>query len=229
MTLVLHRASDQQTQFVVLSGITWQTYQALLKDLGNQRALRLAYDQGFLEIIMPSDLHDFISRLLEALIRALTEELGLPLRGYGSTTLDRSDLERGVEPDSCFYIQHVQQVLGKSRPGKPETRLDLITDPPPDLAVEVDIASSSYRRFGIYQQLRIPEVWRYTEQDGLVIYQLQAEQYVECEFSPTFPMVSGAALMPFLKMAETTDDNSVIRALRQWICTRSTASPEDNS
>lgn len=202
----------RQSQCVVLKDVSWQTYQALLRDLGNHRSSRLTYDQGVLEIFMPSELHEIINRLLALIVTALTDDLGMKIKGYGSTTLDREDLERGVEPDSCFYIQNVDRVLGR--------RLDITVDPPPDLAIAVDITSSSRRRFGVYRQLQIPEVWRYTEQDGVMIYQFQNGAYVECEFSPTFPMVSGAVLMEFLQRAETEDDNAVIRALRQWIRNR---------
>ena len=213
MSITQVPAAHQHTQHILLEGITWETYQALLKDLGNHRSFRLAYDQGILEIIMPSDFHEIINRLLEAIVRALTEELGMKIKGYGSTTLDREDLARGVEPDSCFYIQNVDRIIGK--------KLDIKTDPPPDLAIEVDMTSSSRRRLGIYLQLQIPEVWRYTEQQGLVIYQLQAGEYQECEFSPTFPMISGEVLQPFLQQANSEDDNAVIRALRQWLRTHS--------
>jgi Uma2 family endonuclease len=201
------------TQHIILEGVSWETYQALLKDLGDRRSSRLAYDRGTLEIIMPSDLHELINRLLEAIIRALTEELNLRLRGYGSTTLDREDLASGVEPDSCFYIQNVDRILGK--------KIDLTTNPPPDLAIEVDITSSSRRRFGIYLQLQIPEVWRYTKQQGAVIYQLQNGEYVECQFSRTFEMISGEIITQFLQLAETEDDNSIIRSLRQWLRSQS--------
>lgn len=129
------------------------------------------------------------------------------------TTADKfaedNNLARGVEPDSCFYIQNVDLILGK--------KLDIKTAPPPDLALEVDISSSSQRKFGIYLQLQIPEVWRYSERQGLVIYQLQAGEYVECEFSPTFPMVFGTVLKQFLQLADTEDDNSIIRTLREWL------------
>lgn len=54
----------------------------------------------------------------------------------------------------------------------------------------------------------------------MVIYQLQGNEYVECQFSPTFPYVSGATLWQFLQLAETEDDNGVIRALRQWLKTQ---------
>lgn len=204
--------SSRKTQQIVLEGISWQTYQALLKDLGGHRASRLAYDQGILEITMPSDLHEIINRLLALMVTALTDELAMKIRGYGSTTLDREDLARGIEPDSCFYIQNVERILGR--------KLDIKTNPPPDLAIEVDISRSSRRRFGIYSQLKIPEVWRYTQQNGVIIHRLQDNDYVECEFSPTFPIVSGALLWQFLQLAETEDDNGVIRALRQWLRTQ---------
>jgi Uma2 family endonuclease len=202
-------SSRHQTQHIVLEGVSWATYQALLKDLGEHRSSKLAYDQGVLEIVMPSDLHEMINRLLERLITVLTDELGMEIRSYGSTTLDREDLQRGVEPDSCFYIQNVDRILGK--------RLNFQTDPPPDLAVEVDITSSSRRRFGIYLSLQIPEVWRYTQSRGVIIYQLQDDVYVECEFSPTFPMISGAVLQDFLRLTDTKGDNAIARSLRDWL------------
>ncbi|MBW4515954.1 MAG: Uma2 family endonuclease [Timaviella obliquedivisa GSE-PSE-MK23-08B] len=209
MTITLLSGARQQTQHIIMRGITWETYQRLLKDLGDHRSSRLAYDQEVLEIIMPSSLHETLNRLLALIITTLVDELDLRIKNYGSTTLDREDLEKGAEPDSCFYIQNVDRILGK--------KLNLETDPPPDLAVEIDLASSSRRRFGIYLQLQIPEVWRYTQRQGITIYQLVDGDYQECEFSPTFSMVSGAALMQFIQLAEEEDDISVIRALRQWI------------
>lgn len=196
------------TQKIVLQNVSWQTYQALLTDMGDHRAARLTYDQGTLEIKMPSNLHEIINRLLARMVTTLTEELGLNLKDYGSTTLDREDLEKGVEPDSCFYIQNADRVQGLNS--------DTATDPPPDLAIEVDITSASTRRMKVYQQLGIPEVWRYTKK-GLTISQLQNGEYVECEFSPTFVMISPAMIAQFLQLRETTDDNAVIRALRTWL------------
>lgn len=197
------------SQHVILEGVSWGTYQALLRDMGDHRATRLAYDRGSLEIIMPSELHEIINRLLDRIITALTEELDLKIKAYGSTTLDREDLEQGVEPDSCYYIQKADQIKTRT--------LDLTTDPPPDLAVEVDIFSSSRRRFTIYLQLQIPEVWQYSQRRGLVFYQLVSGQYVEREFSPTFPQISAQTLMEYLQMSEQEDDNTVIRALRRWV------------
>lgn len=177
--------------------------------MGQHHATRLFYDRGFLQIVMPSELHEIINRLLDRVITALTEELGLSIKSYGSTTLNREDLAKGLEPDSCYYIQHADRLQRR--------QIDLTIDPPPDLAIEVDIISSSQRRFGLYRHLQIPEVWRYTEKQGVIFYQLQEGEYHPCDFSPTFPIVSSAKLMELLELAKTKDDNTVIWLLRAWI------------
>jgi Uma2 family endonuclease len=180
-----------------------------LADLGDHRTSLLAYDQGVLEITMPSDFHEITKHLLERIVIALTEELNMSVRGVGSVTLNREDLQKGAEPDAGFYIQNANRIRGR--------RIDLSTDPPPDLVVEVDITSPSMGRFAIYKNLEVPEVWRYTQQ-GFQIYQFQNGEYVLCENSPTFPIISDATINQFLQQIETTDDdNTVIRSLRIWI------------
>lgn len=209
VTLFQEIPYQRDTQRVVLHNISWQTYQTMLADMGDHRAARLAYDRGVLEITMPSDLHEFIKRLLERIVTTLTEELNLKVRSVGSVTLDREDLEQGVEPDSGFYIQNASQIRGRT--------LDLVNNPPPDLVVEVDITSSSTRRLKIYQSLGVPEVWRCTART-LEIKRLEHGGYVDCELSVAFPMVSRNDLLRFLEAGkDTDDDNTVIRSLRSWI------------
>jgi Uma2 family endonuclease len=208
---------NSTTQRVLLHQIGWQTYQKLLSDMGDQRSARLAYDRGILEISMPSDLHEFIKHLLERIIIALTEELHLKVRGIGSVTLNRPDLAQGIEPDSGFYIQNADRIRGR--------QLDLSTNPPPDLIVEVDITSSSSRRLGIYQQLQVPEIWRYTAQ-RIEIRQLQDGKYILRDNSIAFPRMSAALIQQFLEQGkQTDDDNEVIRSLRAWIQTQGISVP----
>ncbi len=210
MTVALPKRSlPLQTQRVVLNNISWQTYQVVLAELGNHRSARLAYDCGVLEITMPSDLHEMIKRLLERIVTTLTEELNLKVRSVGSVTLEREDLQRGAEPDSGFYIQNATQICGQ--------QIDLQTSPPPDLVIEVDITRSSKQRLAICCQLGVPEVWR-CNQTTLEIYQLQSGAYVLCQYSPTFPMVSGAILKQFVDRSEQIDDdNAIVRTLRDWV------------
>jgi Uma2 family endonuclease len=165
-------APAAKTQRVTLNGVSWQTYTQLLAELGDQRASRLAYDQGVLEITMPSDRHETHKKLLERMVETLTEEREQPAKSFGSTTLNREDLERGAEPDSCYYIQNVSQIEGR--------QVDLTTDPPPDLVIEVDISSPSSRWIDIYRQLGVPEIWRYS--NGRVqFHQLAGGAYVPQE------------------------------------------------
>lgn len=196
------------TQRVVLPNISWGTYKALLADLGDQRTSRLVYDQGILEIIMPSDRHGTSIQLLERMVTALTEELDLPAKGFRSTTLNREDLEKGAEPDSCYYIQNVSRIQGRT--------IDLTNDPPPDLVIEVDVTSSSDRRFKIYRQLGIFEVWRRVGK-SVKFYQLQDGEYVSCDCSPTFPIVCVDIVNQFLQQSETQDDTKLMRSWRKWV------------
>lgn len=208
MALASVSRTKEFTGDVILPNISWQTYQAILVDMGDRSSVRLVYDRGVLEIRMPSDIHEAINRLLARIVGVLAEELDLPLKEFGSVTLNRSDLKKGAEPDSCFYIQNADRIRGN--------RIDISVDPPPDLIIEVDITNSSARSFAVYQQLGIGEVWRYA--NGVVkIFQLQDGDYIECEFSSIFEMISGDVLGRFLQMSATENSTSIVRAVRKWL------------
>jgi Uma2 family endonuclease len=205
MTATLIQGPDR----VLLRNISWQTYQSLVKDFEQQPAMRLTYDQGTLEIKMPLDPHESYKKLLGRLVEALTEELGIEVRSLGSRTCDRQDLARGLEPDQCYYIQNEQAVWNKEQ-------IDLATDPPPDLAIEIDMSSSSLNRLSIYAALGVPEVWRY---DGaaLIMYRLEAQIYQPCDRSVAFPQLTATDLERFLELKKTTRENALIRLFREWI------------
>ena len=137
---------------VVLTNVTWATYERLVDDLADCSAPRLTYDRAVLEITSPTPEHERLNRMLTDLIGAIAEELDIDTENLGSSTFKREDLERGFEPDSCLYIQNAARVRGKSR-------LDLSMDPPPDLVIEIDITSASIEKLPIYALLGVPEVW----------------------------------------------------------------------
>jgi Uma2 family endonuclease len=205
MTATMIQSPDR----VLLQDVSWRTYQSLIKDFEQQPALRLTYDRGLLEIRMPLDPHETYKKLLGRLIEALTEELGIEIRSLGSRTCDREDLERGLEPDQCYYIQNEQAVWDK-------VQIDLSVDPPPDLAIEIDITNSSMKRLSIYAALGIPEVWRYDGQ-SLKMYCLDNRDYQLCQFSIAFPLLSPADVERFLVLKQTTKENALIRQFRNWV------------
>lgn len=212
MTATLIQSPDR----VILRNISWQSYQSLIRDLEPEPALRLTYDRGTLEIRMPLDPHETFKKLLGRLIETATEELDLEIRSLGSRTCDREDLSKGLEPDQCYYIQNEAQVRSIAQ-------IDLTKLPPPDLAVEVDITSSSLNRFSIYAGLKVPEVWRY---DGrsLTIYTLQIDEYQICDRSIALPILTAADIMRFLDLSSGTGENSMIKQFRQWIRSQQTTS-----
>jgi Uma2 family endonuclease len=203
-------ASLPLEQHFVLDEVDWTTYGRLLRALGNRTALRLTYDRGSLEIMTLSHEHESDSYLLGRLVDALTEELGLPVKGGRSTTFRRRKSKRGLEPDACWWISNEASVRGK-------IKIDLRVDPPPDLALEVDVTHSSLNRLAIYASLKMPEIWRL---DGRVVicHLLDADgQYQVAETSRAFPGLRPAELEGFLKLRGKIDENTIVRQFREWI------------
>jgi Uma2 family endonuclease len=201
--------STPAEQRTVLRNISWQTFETLLKETGEDRGSRFAYECGTLEIMTPLFGHENPKIQLDRFIVALAEELEIEIKSAGSTTLKRKIKNRGIEPDNCYYIQNELAVRGRQE-------LDLETDPPPDLAIEIDITSSSVNKFGIYSALGVPELWRYNGR-VLKFYQLAEGQYVECEFSRAFPLVSVTDMSRFIEQSKTTGEMALLKLFRAWV------------
>lgn len=202
--------APSSSQRAILSNISWQTFETILAEMGNNRTTRLAYDHGTLEIMTPLMPHEHNNRLIHNLVVVLAEELNLNLKSTGSVTCKRQDLLRGVEPDSSFYIQNEPLMRHKQN-------LDLSQDPPPDLVVEVDYTSASIDRLSIYLALGVPEVWRYDE-PVMQIYQLQDNVYIPCDVSPTFRNLPLNTEIPrFLQESLKIGEIPMIRLFRAWV------------
>jgi len=208
VTLQLRQLSVSPGQRIILTDINWSKFEEILQELGEKRAKRVAYYQNTLEIIMPLPEHEFDKEILGDMVKILLEELEVERECYGSTTFKREDMAAGIEPDNCFYIQNYHLMIGKRR-------LDLTVDPPPDLAIEVDVTSKT--QLSAYQVLGVPELWRFS-QGSLKIYVLQADGYVESSLSPTFPnlpIIQGVE--QFVKMSLIQGSSAALRAFRNWL------------
>lgn len=206
----LMRQTEPKQQFVVY-GATWGMYEEWVQQLEGRR-IRLTFDGENLEIMSVSEVHEFTKQIVARLIEAYTEELLIPIRGLGAMTLKKSSAERGLEPDECFYIQnesHVRQ-LGRA--------LDFNLDPGPDLVVEVEVTRSALDRMSIYAQLRVPEVWRCSE-NTVTIWLLRRGKYVEADKSPAFPNLPLEVVNRFLAKKGKVDDTTLVRAFRDWVRT----------
>jgi Uma2 family endonuclease len=191
-----------------MSAVSWEGYLHLGKAFAG-RHVRMAFDRGELEIMTVSLGHDGDKSLLARLVEVVTEEMAIDIRSGGSTTLNREDLERGLEGDECWWIQHEAQVRNLRE-------IDLNRDPPPDLALEVEISRGVLNRIGIYAAIRVPELWRWDGQVLTVCLLGEEGSYVVSSTSLSFPFLPVSELGRFIHMQKTMSETSVVRAFREW-------------
>ncbi|QSJ16071.1 Uma2 family endonuclease [Nostoc sp. UHCC 0702] len=208
VTLQLRQLSVPPGHRVILHNVNWQEFEAILKELGDHRATRLAYSQGTLEMRMPLPKHEKAKVIIGDLVKILLEELEIDCESFGSTTFKREDMAFGVEPDDSFYIQNHTQMIGKER-------IDLTVDPPPDLAIEIDVTSKT--QLDAYEALGVPELWRY-EDGKLEISILQDGKYIKSEISLIFPNLPIVDVIPrFVEQSRSIGRSPTLRAFRQWV------------
>ncbi len=196
-------------QRFVLRPTNWANYRAFA-DLLEEVHVRLTYDRGRLEFMTLSNLHERLNRLVARLLEVLTEELNMPLMSAGSTTLNREDLDRGVEPDQSYYLENEPRMRGRDE-------IDLTRDPPPDLAIEIEVTRSALNRMSIYAALAIPEVWRFDGETLHVHVRTPEGTYVETERSPHFPFLPLAEIVAFIARRHEISETELVRSFRAWV------------
>lgn len=169
-----------------IPNVSWQEFESILQEMGEKRSARVTFNQGVLEIMVPLPEHEKPKDFISDLIKALLKITGKRYEPFGSSTI-KKEHSAGVEPDACFYIQNYQSMIGRRRI-HPD-------DPPPDLALEIDLTSKT--TLDAYQAIGVPEVWIY-DNGQLTLYLLDVggRQYVKSETSPTFPELSVTQIIP---------------------------------
>ena len=207
VTLQLRQLDVPPGHRVLFRDVSWQEFESILVELGEHRAARLAYSKGTLEIRMPLPEHEVDKEIIGDMVKILLEGLQIDCDCFGSTTFKRQDMAQGVEPDQSFYIQNYSRMIGRRR-------IDLTVDPPPDLAIEVDVTSKT--QLDAYEALGVPELWRYQE-GRLQISVLRDGKYVS-ERSSTFPDLPIVEVFSqFIQQSLTEGRSSALRAFRRWV------------
>lgn len=208
MLLALEQINVLQGQTLVINDVDWKQFEQILEELGEKRNSKIAYYNHTLEIMIPLPEHESDKVLITTLLEITLEELDIDFCCLGSTTFKSEILQKGIEPDNCFYIQNEAKIRGKKR-------LDSTIAPPPDLALEIALTSRTYPH--IYSALGVPELWRF-EKGHLHINILENNEYIEKEFSPIFPNIPLKTLIPeFLTKCKTQGRNKTVRAFRTLI------------
>lgn len=208
-TLSTVRPSRVSGQRFLLLDADWETYQSVRAAMGD-RPVHVTYDRGRLELMAPSDLHERFKKLIDRMLLVIAEEWGIPLRSQGSMTFHNETLDRGLEPDECYYIQSESAVRGRDE-------IDPESDPPPDLAIEVDISSSSLNRLEIYAALRVSEVWRFDGESLFVLILGADGAYRAARESLAIRGLVPADLVAHLARRNDVDELTWLREFRNWV------------
>lgn len=198
---------------ITLRHIPWEEYEELLDQLDKARSgLRISYNEGTLQIMTLSSEHEKYARFFETLMTAIRLRLRLNILSFGSSTMKKRSKAKGTEPDACFYVQSAA-VIGN------RMQIDFAIDPPPDVAVEVNMHHGSINKFPIYVALGVPEVWRYDGQQ-LTIHLLQHDNYITSPQSQALPMLSGHHLTELLRRLREEGEFQTLLAFDEWLQSR---------
>jgi Uma2 family endonuclease len=213
----------QQGQYITVSDVPWSDYELLLdfRDAHLARAWRLTYDDGRLTLMAIGGRHESWKNRIARLIETMATGFNAPLLGLGSVTIRRRSLRKGFEPDQCYYTRRADDVRAVVH----RRDLDFETDPPPDLAIEVEITRDVGGKLPLYAAMGIAEVWRW-DGERLTFLRLTATGgYTEQATSPTFPGLTAEVVMGYLARFGTVDDTALFREVFAWADAARTAAP----
>ncbi|MFB2769813.1 Uma2 family endonuclease [Pelatocladus sp. BLCC-F211] len=182
----------------------WQEYQKYLLQLGDRSIPRIKYRPGEILLMAPLPEHGKDASLLSLVVITLLDHKNLTYDSFTPITMSLSEVS-GIEPDYCFYIENWQQIQGLNR-------IDWQNDPPPDLAIEIDV--TSYTDINDYLPYKVPEVWL-LKNKRLLVYRLHGDSYVLGE-SSYFPNIR-EIVQQCLQIASEQTTSEAIRWLRNFL------------
>jgi Uma2 family endonuclease len=199
----------QEQVSVILSDVDWETYDQFVQETMDIIVNpRFYYEKETLLIMPLTAEHESVNRVIASLVDILAEEFQINSRCLGSATYQRKDIQRGFEPDSCFYFENEQKIRGVKR-------LDMTIHPAPDLIIEVDITSLATNRQSIFAAFGVPEIWRF-DGEKMQILQMENDKYVEIKNSLALPKVTDEVLTDFLNKSQNLSRLEWISEVRNW-------------
>ena len=186
----------------VLPGVAWHEYMGVLDALGGL-SIRHTYLNGWLEFMSPLKDHDWIKKLLSRMIESMCWQLKISIQSVGSMTVYKESSAGGLQPDEAYYVQSERKV-------RCNKKYDPKKDPPPDLAIEVDVTCSSVDRLETYARIGVTEVWRHDGKDLHFLVLGRGGKYRSVKKSTAFAFLRPTDFQQFLEVAEEMEENEVI-------------------
>jgi len=113
---------------------------------------------------------------------------------------------------------HMKNIKNSADLGIGKDELDLTVDPPPDLAVEIDVTNESFSKFPIYATFGVPESWRYIDnRKSVVMYALRDNAYMEIQASRSFPLVTPETLARFIEQGHAEGRKKTLGSFCHWL------------
>jgi hypothetical protein len=116
--------------------------------------------------------------------------------------------------DKTFYLgEHAERLQGPRD-------VDLALDPPPDLAIEVEIAHAPTAALEVYCRLRVPEVWHVIGRDPISVQILvlgPEGTYRPEERSRCLPLLSAEDIREQLEQAVALGASRWFAQLPAWV------------
>jgi Uma2 family endonuclease len=211
MATVVEPQAPEPGTWIVIPDVDWDIYEATLALWGDRPSLRFTYDGESLEVMSPSPEHDEWAEILKLTVVHAASALRVPCRSLGTATWRKKAARRGLEADAAFYLANCPRVRGKRT-------LDLNVDPPPDLAVEIEVSrTTTEKRMGIYASLGVPEVWRFNG-ERLTSWQLgPGGAYAEAAVSPSLPQLGLDEAVHWMNQAVAGDLSEWLVEFQAWV------------
>jgi Uma2 family endonuclease len=183
--LIVQSEAHETEQCFTMTGVSWEQYEALLDDIGDDfPGLHITYLEGTLEIMSPSRRYESNKTNIGLLLEAYFQETRIRFYGLGSTTFRKKAKARGAEPNECYCIETEKESL--------------------DIAIEVVKTSGGINKLEVYQGLEVPEVW-FWKNDRFSVYRLRDSQYEQVLRSEFLPNLDLDVLASFVVQPEPLD------------------------
>lgn len=201
---------DQQ---VLWQRVGWDGFEAILQIQGDRSRPQILYLDGNVTLMSPSRVHERRNDRLGTLVREVFNALGIPCIPTRETLFRRGRDEAGVQPDDSFYFANLGPIAAKAD----DADIDLQTDPPPDLVIEVVHKNKADDAVEILRRLGVPEVWVSLHDRLQILVRGEDGRHVEAQRSLVYPFLSAAELHDWATRRDLPVMTEWTRALRRWI------------
>ena len=198
---------------IVIPGLSYGQYTTIAGALTGQKNLKLVFIDGRLTLLSPTRRHEWSNRRLDHLIIAVADGCGILWEDAGSATYRREDVGVGVEGDGTYYFGPHAEVMKGSKD------IDLATQPPPDLAIEVEVTHPAGDAVSVWGRLGVPEVWRFdARRRGVTFLQRRDDgTYAPIDRSLCLPGLRPEDVLGQLKLADEMGSARWYSQLAGWV------------